>query len=70
MEIFIRHLVYDVLAKKTIDKVLKLLRKLDWNDPSVSLALYKDRIGDLIVDHSLDICGTSASIHQAVESEI
>lgn len=37
MEMFIRHLIYDVLAKKTIDKVLRLLRKLDWNDPSVSL---------------------------------
>ena len=29
MELFIRHLIYDVLTKKTIDKVLKLLRKLD-----------------------------------------
>ena len=28
MEQFIRHLIYDVLAKKTIDKVLKLVRKL------------------------------------------
>lgn len=36
MEMFIRHLIYDVLAKKTIDKVLKLLRKVDWNDPAVS----------------------------------
>lgn len=41
MEIFIRHLVYDVLAKKTIDKVLKLLRKLDWNDPSIYAALLR-----------------------------
>ncbi|KAG9316714.1 ARM repeat-containing protein [Chiua virens] len=32
MELFIRHLIYDVLAKKTIDKVLKLVRKLDWDD--------------------------------------
>jgi regulator of nonsense transcripts 2 len=41
MELFIRHLVYDVLAKRTIDKVLKLIRKLDWNDASVRLTLYK-----------------------------
>jgi regulator of nonsense transcripts 2 len=41
MELFIRHLVYDVLSKRTIDKVLKLIRKLDWNDANVRLALYK-----------------------------
>lgn len=34
MELFIRHLIYDVLAKKTIDKVFKLLRKLDWEEDS------------------------------------
>jgi regulator of nonsense transcripts 2 len=37
LELFIRHLVYDVLAKRTIDKVLKLMRKLDWNDPEVKI---------------------------------
>ncbi|KAH8828075.1 ARM repeat-containing protein [Flagelloscypha sp. PMI_526] len=31
VEMFIHHLLYDVLAKRTIDKVLKLIRKLDWN---------------------------------------
>ena len=41
MELFMRHLIYDVLAKKTIDKVLKLIRKLDWNDPLVQRALHK-----------------------------
>ena len=41
MELFIRHLVYDVLSKRTIDKVLKLVRKLDWNDASTRLTLYK-----------------------------
>ena len=41
MELFTRHLVYDVLSKRTIDKVLKLIRKLDWNDASVRLTLYK-----------------------------
>ncbi|KIY53966.1 ARM repeat-containing protein [Fistulina hepatica ATCC 64428] len=41
MELFIRHLIYDVLAKKTIDKVLKLIRKLDWNDSFVTRTLHK-----------------------------
>lgn len=41
MELFIRHLIYDVLTKKTIDKVLKLIRKLDWNDPLVVRTLHK-----------------------------
>ncbi|RPD73709.1 transcription factor [Lentinus tigrinus ALCF2SS1-7] len=41
MELFIRHLIYDVLTKKTIDKVLKLLRKLDWTDPVVLHTLHK-----------------------------
>ncbi|KZO98973.1 ARM repeat-containing protein [Calocera viscosa TUFC12733] len=35
MEAFIRHLIYDVLSKKTLDKVLRLLRKLHWEDPQV-----------------------------------
>ncbi|THV02346.1 ARM repeat-containing protein [Dendrothele bispora CBS 962.96] len=41
MELFIRHLIYDVLAKKTIDKVFKLIRKLDWDDASVRKILFK-----------------------------
>lgn len=41
MELFIRHLIYDVLAKQTIDKVLKLIRKVDWNDPLVMRTLHK-----------------------------
>lgn len=41
MELFIRHLIYDVLTKKTIDKVLKLIRKLDWNDRAVRHTLHK-----------------------------
>lgn len=32
---FIRHLIQDVLIKKTIDKVLKLLRKMPWDDAGV-----------------------------------
>nr|GAT56787.1 nonsense-mediated mRNA decay factor [Mycena chlorophos] len=41
IELFIRHLVYDVLVKKTIDKVLKLIRKLDWDSDSVVRTLHK-----------------------------
>ena len=41
MELFIRHLIYDVLTKKTIDKVLKLIRKLDWEDEAVRRMLHK-----------------------------
>ncbi|KAH7912407.1 ARM repeat-containing protein [Hygrophoropsis aurantiaca] len=41
LELFIRHLIYDVLAKKTIDKVLKLIRKLDWEDHAVQRTLHK-----------------------------
>ena len=41
LELFIRHLIYDVLVKKTIDKVLKLIRKLDWDDPIVQRTLHK-----------------------------
>ncbi|KAH8074200.1 ARM repeat-containing protein [Cristinia sonorae] len=41
MELFMRHLIYDVLTKKTIDKVLKLIRKLDWNDPVIQRSLHK-----------------------------
>lgn len=41
MELFIRHLIYDVLTKNTIDKVLKFIRKLDWADISVRASLFK-----------------------------
>jgi regulator of nonsense transcripts 2 len=41
LEQFIRHIIYDVLAKKTIDKVLKLIRKLDWEDPTIRRTLHK-----------------------------
>ena len=41
MELFIRHLIYDVLAKKSIDKVLKLIRKLDWESDEVQNTLHK-----------------------------
>ncbi|KAG9035197.1 hypothetical protein FRB95_011931 [Tulasnella sp. JGI-2019a] len=41
MQLFIRHLICDVLAKKTIDKVLKLIRKQDWDDAEVTRTLHK-----------------------------
>lgn len=33
--------MYDILAKKNIDKVLKLIRKLDWDDKLVCGSLHK-----------------------------
>ncbi|KII92060.1 hypothetical protein PLICRDRAFT_50491 [Plicaturopsis crispa FD-325 SS-3] len=41
VELFVRHLIYDVLAKKTIDKVLRLIRKLDWDDAETQRVLHK-----------------------------
>lgn len=41
MDLFIRHLIYDVLTKKSIDKVLKLIRKLDWDNDEVQCTLHK-----------------------------
>lgn len=38
-ELYIRHLIYDVLNRQTFDKVLKLLRKLPWSDPEVVTVL-------------------------------
>lgn len=35
MQSFIQHLLYDILMKRTLDKVLKLFRKLHWDDPEV-----------------------------------
>ena len=37
MEQFIRHLLCDVLSKKTLDNVLKMLRKLHWEDAEVCM---------------------------------
>jgi regulator of nonsense transcripts 2 len=39
MESWIQHLMHNVLVKRTIDKVLKYLRKLHWEDPEVSLSI-------------------------------
>ncbi|WAR51812.1 hypothetical protein PtB15_1B248 [Puccinia triticina] len=35
MELFIRHQLYDCLCKKSVDRTIKILRKLHWNDPEV-----------------------------------
>ncbi|KAL7421122.1 mRNA decay protein [Cryptotrichosporon argae] len=35
MQSFIQHLLHDVLMKRTLDKVLKLFRKLHWEDSEV-----------------------------------
>lgn len=33
MELFVRHVMFDLLSKRTIDKCLRLLRRLPWADP-------------------------------------
>lgn len=38
MNAFIQHLLHDVLMKRTQDKVLKLMRKLHWEDEEVCTA--------------------------------
>ncbi|KAH8924908.1 ARM repeat-containing protein [Atractiella rhizophila] len=35
MELFLRHLFFNVLTKKTIDSVIKTLRKMHWEDPKI-----------------------------------
>ena len=35
MEQYIRKLIYSDLNKKTVEKILKLLRKLNWEDKEV-----------------------------------
>lgn len=39
MELFIRHLIYDVLTKKHLDKVVRLLRQLHWDRPETQHTL-------------------------------
>ncbi|CAG8551824.1 10052_t:CDS:10, partial [Dentiscutata erythropus] len=41
MELYIRKLIYSDLNKKTVEKVLKLLRKLKWDDKEVYKVLEK-----------------------------
>ncbi|KAJ3339350.1 hypothetical protein HDU93_008355 [Gonapodya sp. JEL0774] len=35
LQLFLRHVFYAVLSKTTVERVLKILRKLDWDDPQV-----------------------------------
>ncbi|KZW00324.1 ARM repeat-containing protein [Exidia glandulosa HHB12029] len=35
MEMFLRHVMFDMLSRRTIDKVLRLMRRLPWDDPEV-----------------------------------
>ena len=39
MQLYMRHLFYNALTRNSSDKVLKLVRKLHWEDPAVSLVL-------------------------------
>lgn len=41
MELYIRKLIYADLSKKTLDKTLKQLRKLHWEDPEVFRLMVK-----------------------------
>lgn len=41
MELFVRRLIYGDLNKKSLDKTLKLLRKLHWDDPTIQHLLNK-----------------------------
>lgn len=39
LELYIRHLIYDRLNRRSVSQVLKLLRKLPWSDPEVLTVL-------------------------------
>lgn len=41
MELYIRKLVHEDLSKKSLDKILKQLRKLHWEDPTIRTVLTK-----------------------------
>ncbi|GAA5860718.1 hypothetical protein JCM1840_001941 [Sporobolomyces johnsonii] len=40
MQLYIRHLFYNVLTRNSSDKVLKLVRKLHWEDPAIVRKLH------------------------------
>ena len=40
MQLFIRHLLYDVLEKATLEKVVRILRKMHWEDVTLTGKLY------------------------------
>ncbi|PWN29554.1 ARM repeat-containing protein [Jaminaea rosea] len=41
LELYVRHLIYDVLTRKTFERVLKMLRKLPWSDEEVLTTLHE-----------------------------
>lgn len=41
MELYIRKLIYGDLTKKSLDKILKQLRKLHWEDDSIFKLMVK-----------------------------
>ena len=64
MVLFIRHLIYDVLVKKTIDKVLRLIRKLDWEDEEVCVRCPWIVFRGLMASHTRqDIANTAQRLH-------
>lgn len=38
MQLYIRHLFYNALTRNSSDKILKLVRKLDWADKNVRVS--------------------------------
>lgn len=40
MQLYLRHLFYNVLTRNSSDKVLKLVRKLHWEDPAIVAKLH------------------------------
>ena len=40
MQLYIRHLIYDVLSKPNLEKVVRALRKLHWEDAAIVRKLY------------------------------
>lgn len=40
MELFIHHVMYNVLTRPNYEKALKLVRSLDWDDDKVDTGCY------------------------------
>lgn len=36
MHLYIRHLIYEELSKNNVDRIVKYLRRLNWDDPEIS----------------------------------
>ncbi|ESN94504.1 hypothetical protein HELRODRAFT_189416 [Helobdella robusta] len=48
MHQYIRYLLYKELSKTTVEKVLKQMRKLDWNDPEEEVGIH---VVDAVLEH-------------------